>query len=94
MFGNEDPNTVMPEMWLAHPNHHIHASANLPLNNTIPLYFHSDGISLYQDAPFRVYQVSSALAHDIDVEDAKLFAGALDEHRCIPATERKPTEWW
>ena len=86
MFGNEDPSTVIPEIWLANPNHHIHTSAHLPLDKTIPLYFHMDGIDLYQGAPFRVFQVSSALAHDIDVEDAKLFAGAIDEHTCNDAT--------
>ena len=94
MFGREDPDTVLPEMWLAHPGHHIHASPHLPLNKTIPLYFHSDGVDIYNSVPFRVYQVSSALAHDIDVEDAKLFAGALDEARCTPETDATLVRWW
>ena len=94
MFGHEDPASVMPEMWRALPEHHIHSTPGLPLDKTIPLYFHSDGVDIYLGVPFRVYQISSALAHDIDVEDGKLFNGALDEHLCTDETNARVCEYW
>lgn len=81
-------------MWNAFSDHHIHGCRHLPLDRTIPLSFHSDGVDMYNGTPFRVYQISSALAHDIDVEDGKLFNGALEEKLCTSATNSRVTSYW
>ncbi len=86
MFGNEST-SVIRGIWEAVPDHHIHAAADLPLDTTIPLLFHSDGVDIYRGTPFRVYQVASALAHNIDFEDGRSFSGAMDEHDCTTETD-------